>query len=427
MTSGSSPPGVFEEERARKVRLLSSVLRAMVVMGAIALVAALIDARNDLRVTLGFYLGVFSGIFWLWRAARNGRVEAAAWSVSLFFWVLVAFVTLFFNGLQGENAAAFGVCTMLAGSLVGGRAAVAVAVLSSAWCALIAALEMRGALPAPLGHYSPVNSWSAITVTLIMISVLLRNSMDSMRAMHARAQESAAQRDEALRRSIQAQKMELVGNLASGVAHDFNNLLLVIANVSESLREELGTTRTVATTQLDELDAATSRAVLLTRQLLSFGRNQPNELTRIDLGEVVRAFGPMLPRLIGSHIKVDLRVDADAFVMASRVGVEQVLLNLAVNARDAMPDGGRLELRVRALDDVRLTVTDSGVGMDADTQARIFTPFFSTKATGTGLGLATVHETVSRFGGTIRVESEPGRGSTFEFCFARADQHLADA
>ena len=414
--------GMAEADKARKIRLLTSVLRTMVLMGALGLIAAIVDGRNDTRVTLGFYTPVFLGIFWLSRAVRRGRVEVVAWSVSLFFWIIVAFVTLFFGGLQGENATCFGVSAMLVGSVVGGRAAVSLAAASSAWCAFIAVLELRHALPAPLGHYSPINSWTAITVSLVMMSVLLRNSLDSMRAMHEQAQESAAQRDEALRRSIQAQKMELVGNLASGVAHDFNNLLSVISSVSESLRAEVGPGRSSGAELLDDLDAATSRAVLMTRQLLSFGRNQPGDLTRVDLGETVRAFGPMLPRLIGSKIAVEMQTDPGAVVLASRVGIEQVLLNLAVNARDAMPNGGRLSLQVRVDEAaVRLRVTDSGVGMDAATLERIFTPFFSTKATGTGLGLATVSETVTRFGGTVSVQSELGAGSTFEISFARAE------
>ncbi len=426
MKTLSLTEGMPEAEKARKVRLLTSVLRTMVVMGALGLVAAIVDGRNDTRVTLSFYAPVFLGIFWLSRAVRRGRVEAVAWSVSLFFWMIIAFVTLFFGGLQGENAACFGVCTMLVGSVVGGRAAVALAAASSSWCALIAVLETHHALPAPLGHYSAINSWTAITVALVMISVLLRNSLDSMREMHEQAQESAAQRDEALRRSIQAQKMELVGNLASGVAHDFNNLLSVISSASESLRAELGPGRSGGVELLDDLDAATSRAVLMTRQLLSFGGNQPGDLTRVDLGETVQAFGPMLPRLIGAKIAVDLQIDPGAVVLASRVGIEQVLLNLAVNARDAMPKGGRLSLQVRVDEaSVRLLVSDSGVGMDAATRARIFAPFFSTKATGTGLGLATVSETVTRFGGTIRVQSEPGQGSTFEICLARAHGRAA--
>jgi CheY-like chemotaxis protein/anti-sigma regulatory factor (Ser/Thr protein kinase) len=192
--------------------------------------------------------------------------------------------------------------------------------------------------------------------------------------------------------------------------------------VSESLRAEVGPGRSSGAELLDDLDAATSRAVLMTRQLLSFGRNQPGDLTRVDLGETVRAFGPMLPRLIGSKIAVEMQTDPGAVVLASRVGIEQVLLNLAVNARDAMPSGGSLLLQVRVDEaSVRLRVTDSGVGMDAATRERIFTPFFSTKATGTGLGLATVSETVTRFGGTVSVQSELGAGSTFEISFARAE------
>ena len=415
-------PELEDADTARKVRLLISVLRTMVASAAVGLLASVADPHNNKLVTLAFYGSVFLAIFWLSRAVRRGHVVSVAWSMSGFIWLLVAFVTLFFGGMKGANAASFGVCVMLVGSVAGGRAAVVVAVASSVWCGLVAALEIQHWLPTPLGPYTPINAWAAMTVPLVMISVLLRNSLDSLREMHLRAEASAAQRDEALRRSIQAQKMELVGNLASGVAHDFNNLLTVIVGVSDSLREELGPDAAAGREMLDDLDAATSRAVLMTRQLLSFGRNSSIELTRVDLGEVVQAFGLLLPRLIGSRINVDLQIAPGAFVRASRAGLEQVLLNLAVNARDAMPTGGRLAIAVTADEaTVALRVTDSGVGMDGATKQRIFAPFFSTKASGTGLGLATVRETVERFGGTVIVQSEPDQGSTFEIRLARAN------
>ena len=310
------------------------------------------------------------------------------------------------------------------GSVVGGRAAIGLAVLSCAWAGFIVLLELEHALPPQLGpSYSPVNAWSALTVSVILTTVLMRKALESLRAMHAKAVASAAERDEALRRSIQAQKMELVGNLAGGVAHDFNNLLSVISSVSEGLRAAHDPARVDEASMLDELDDATSRAVLITRQLLSFGRTQAGVTTDIDLDEQVRTMGPMLERLMGSSITVEVQSDPAAFVRATRVGLEQVLLNLAVNARDAMPDGGSLRIEVHVEPEaVRLLVIDSGIGMDAATKERIFAPFFTTKASGTGLGLATVREKVEQFGGTIAVDSEPGRGSTFEVRLTRAER-----
>jgi CheY-like chemotaxis protein len=211
-----------------------------------------------------------------------------------------------------------------------------------------------------------------------------------------------------------------VGNLAGGVAHDFNNLLSVIGSVSELLRSELGG-KEAEREMLDDLDEATSRAVLMTRQLLSFTRTEPSELSDVDVGEQVRAIAPMLRRLVGPAIAVAIDAPQGAIVRATRVGLEQVLLNLAVNARDAMPTGGTLGIHVQVDEDtVRVAVKDTGVGMDEPTRARIFEPFFTTKSTGTGLGLATVRERLVEFGGTITVESERGAGSVFALRLTRA-------
>ncbi len=407
-------------DAARRAQLMMSVLRTMVAMGTVGLIAALIDRRNDPLVSVVFYAPIFAAVLWMRHMVKRGHVLLTAWVSSMFFWVLIAFVTLCFGGLQGGNAACFGVCTMMVGSLVGGRAAIAVAAMSSAWCGLVAVLEVEHALPMQLGPYTPINAWTAITVTLVMMSVLLRNSLESIRAMHAQAATIAAERDEALRRSIQAQKMELVGNLAGGVAHDFNNLLMVIVGVSEALREDQLAERSSPPQLLDDLDAATERAMLMTRQLLTVGRVQAGELAPVDLGELVRVFALLLPRLIGPTIKIEVETDPDVVAHASRVGIEQILLNLAVNARDAMPDGGTLGLRVLAdARHVRLLVADSGSGMSTDVQRQAFTPFFTTKTTGTGLGLATVRSAVERFGGTIEIASEPGKGTTFEIRIAR--------
>jgi len=411
-----------EEEKARKTLFLRSVLRTLVLLAALGFIASLFDSRNNVYVGVAFYAPIFLGIYGLHFALRRGRVLLAAWSVSVFFWVIIAIVTLFFGGLQGQNAGTFVVCTMLIGSVVGGRAAIGLAAISCAWCAFIAILEREHALPPQLGpSYSPINAWSALTVSIILTTVLMRKALESLREMHAKAVASAAERDEALRRSIQAQKMELVGNLAGGVAHDFNNLLSVISSVSEGLRSAHDPARVEEAEMLDELDDATSRAVLITRQLLSFGRSQHDVMADVDLDEQVRAMAPMLERLMGPNITVEVQSDPAAVVRATRVGLEQVLLNLAVNARESMPEGGSLRVEVHVEPEtVRLLVKDTGIGMDAATKERIFAPFYTTKASGTGLGLATVREKVEQFGGAITVDTAPGRGSTFEIRLTRA-------
>src|SRR3954447_4815161 len=214
----------------------------------------------------------------------------------------------------------------------------------------------------------------------------------------------------------QAQKMEAIGQLAGGVAHDFNNLLTVIGGYSEIARRRIGAGPGAG--ELLEVERAAERASQLTRQLLAFSRQQVLDPHPLDLGEVATALVPMLRRLIGEDIEIAmLAAPGLPSVLADRSQIEQVLLNLAVNARDAMPTGGTLTIETRTVSgQVALIVTDTGTGMSRQTLERFFEPFFTTKAVGegTGLGLATVHGIVSQSGGTIHVYSEPDLGTSFK-------------
>ncbi len=215
----------------------------------------------------------------------------------------------------------------------------------------------------------------------------------------------------------QAQKMEAVGQLAGGVAHDFNNLLTVIHTASELLLRDIaeGDRRRA---DVKEIVDAAERAASLTRQLLAFSRQQVLEPSVVDLNRLVTELEPMARRLVQENIAVVTRLASELHrVVADRHQVDQVILNLVVNARDAMPDGGTLLIETsNVVPHVMLRVTDTGCGMDAATQARIFEPFFTTKpvGVGTGLGLSTVYGIVKQSDGHIRVSSEVGRGSSFE-------------
>ena len=243
----------------------------------------------------------------------------------------------------------------------------------------------------------------------------------------------------------QAQKMEAVGRLAGGLAHDFNNLLVVIKGNSEMILDRTSTMLPVYS-HAEQVKKAADRAADLTRQLLAFSRMQVLEPTVLELNTVLLDMGKMLPRLLREDIEVVMRPGASlGRVKADRGQVEQVILNLAVNARDAMPNGGKLVIETAnaefsAPDPARfpamlpgkyvmLALQDTGVGMDAETQAHIFEPFFTTKekGKGTGLGLATVYGVVKQSGGWIWVSSEVGKGTTFQICLPQVEEQAVPA
>jgi signal transduction histidine kinase/ActR/RegA family two-component response regulator len=414
-----------DAEITRQARLLYRLLWAMFGLVFVAAGTSLLDARNDPVVTIVFYAVVVAFLYVVALVGRTGRVVLAAWVFSLFFWGLIAYVTLAFGGMQGQNASTFAVCVLLIGSIVGGRSAIIMALASSAWCALVAYLEVHGLLPKQVGQYLPINAWAAVTVTVTLTSVLLHTSLESLRGAHQAAQRSADERDEALRRSVQGQKMELVGNLASGIAHDLNNLLTVIVNAAELLGEQVPAGDAETRSVLNDLEESTSRAALMTTQLLTFGRTQASKLEPVDVSVTLGVMGKMLPRLLGSHVTVTVFAQPQTWVLATRTGFEQILLNLAVNARDAMPGGGRIRFDLQEEGGrVLFSASDSGTGMTPEVQARIFEPFYTTKATGTGLGLSTIRQLVEHFGGTIAVESQLGQGTTFRLSFPSLDPAL---
>jgi PAS domain S-box-containing protein len=244
---------------------------------------------------------------------------------------------------------------------------------------------------------------------------------------------------------LQAQKMEAVGQLAGGIAHDFNNLLGVILGYDELASRELGANHP-AHRRIEAIREAVERAAALTRQILTFSRKQAVEVRVCNLNHIVEEMEKMLRRLIGEDVRLAVALgEGLGRVRADPSQLEQVIMNLAVNARDAMPSGGRMvietsnvdldEAYVRSHPEARpgpyvmLAVRDSGVGMEPATRARIFEPFFTTKelGKGTGLGLAVVYGIVKQSGGSLSVDSEPGRGSTFRIHLPRTDAPASKA
>jgi PAS domain S-box-containing protein len=285
------------------------------------------------------------------------------------------------------------------------------------------------------GEFEVYHADGSVRVLDVMLSRIpptgaVRRAVLNSRDITDRKQalEALRLRDEQLR---QSQKMEAVGRLAGGIAHDFSNVLTVITAASERLHDRVHD-RPDAVADVESILRNCERAASLTRQLLAFSRQQTLAPRPLDLGQLVKRAGRLLKRLIGEHIHLTIDLPEDVLaVEADPTQLEQVLMNLAINARDVMADGGSLRLSMRrtvvddavarshapmaAGDYVLLEVSDTGPGMSPETQARAFEPFFTTKhpTHGTGLGLATVYGIIKQSGGYIWIDTAPGQGTTF--------------
>jgi len=296
--------------------------------------------------------------------------------------------------------------------------------------------------PVAITSFEILKGMVFVTLSGGVIYWLCKKACERLLRQRELLRESEKQREELQAQLIQAQKLEAVGGLAGGVAHDFNNILTVILSSCHLLRKDAGNGSAQA--RVSMIETAAERAASLTRQLLAFSRHQVLEVQSLNLNSVIQETAKLLERLLGEDVKLTLSLDPKlGNVLADSTQVVQILMNLAVNARDAMPRGGKLEIETANLEataefaakvpdltlgqKVTLTVRDSGTGIPDEIRDKVFEPFFTTKEAGrgTGLGLSTVYGIVRQSGGAINFQSAPGKGTTFRIYFPRTESAAA--
>jgi signal transduction histidine kinase len=427
-------------ELARLTRLMHTACVVGIAIDLIAgpLVASLLSPRPGLALVLnGTLLVVFVGLLVL---TRRGRARLAAWLLVVVLWLYQSAMLWWFGGLHTPGIVTFFALVLMAALFLGARGSVVALGLSVAASLAVLLAEEAGVLPA-VRPPSAFLIWVLLLINLFAVVVLAHLAFAELRRANValRAEIDERRREERTRRRLeeelqQSQKLEAVGRLAGGVAHDFNNLLMVITGHGELLRRGLDR-EDPRREKLNQIMSAADRASRLVRQLLAFSRSQALEPQRVDLNALVAEATRMLRPLLGSNISLDTRLRAGlAQVWADPAKIEQVIMNLALNARDAMPDGGRLAIATenRNVVDggaaapgtyVILSVQDTGAGMDARTRSRVFEPFFTTKGSDqrTGLGLAMAYGIVQQSGGHIEVESEREQGTAFHISLPLLD------
>lgn len=420
---------LYDAERAERLRTARVLLVAGAVLIAIALVVSIALRPTPVggHLIYALMLALHLGSLALVRAGYL-RLGAAVYATT---YLAVALLAV---GKAGGNLAPAGFVlpplVLFVGLTLGGRQAMAVSIAAALGMLGVLALAEGGYLPDPRDT-PPIRLALVATTTLLITGVMLLVALQIVRSSRARAAAAEAARRAMEEQLLGARRLETVARLSAGVAHDFNNVLtIVFAEVTRL--ERAGAT----SASLDNIRDAADRAAALVRQLLSFGRRQLRNPERVELGEVTANLSRLLARLVGDEIEFTTeRGDEPAVLDADRTELEQILLNLVTNARDAMPTGGSLVVRtgvataaLRArcpepLDAaVFLAVSDTGTGIDPAIRDRLFEPFVTTKEVGkgTGLGLATIATIVERAGGAVLVDSERGAGTTFTVVLPRA-------
>lgn len=311
--------------------------------------------------------------------------------------------------------------------------------ISLVWIVLSSELVLREFQhPVAITAFEMLKGIAFVIATGGLIFVICKRALERILHEQERLRESETERSELKIQLLQAQRLEGIGRLAGGVAHDFNNILTVILSSCHLLHRDVGPNGPQARLQM--IETAAERAAALTSQLLAFSRHQVLEVQSVNLNAVTEETARLLERLLGEDVKLILNLDPTlGNVLADPSQITQILMNLAINARDAMPKGGTLEIRTENRDadqvlmatvpeltpgkKIMLSIRDTGEGIPPEIQGKIFEPFFTTKQAGkgTGLGLSTVYGIVQQSGGAISLRSAPDQGTTFRIYLPRTD------
>jgi signal transduction histidine kinase/CheY-like chemotaxis protein len=417
-SSTAAPRDRLELERAR---ILTTILSAgAIVSGTMALLVPL-WRENATSSMIGYGLTFALHILHL-ALVGSGRPLLAARSFSVLFFVLVTALIYIHGGVRSLGGFVYPLVVLFAGLTWSGAAALGVAIASALTAIGMSLLESRGLLT-PIEPVISSGAVSAvITASVAMTAVMLVVALRVIRASSEEALANERKLRELERDLACAHRMEALGKLAGGLAHDFNNMLTGIIGHAELVTLKASDSGVKRHAQL--ILGTSERAAELTRQLLAFSRKREPFVGTVGLNQLVRNVVAILEGSVDSRIQVQAELGAEPdWVEGDAASLESAILNLAVNGRDAMPEGGTLSIRT-ALENgrLRLDVSDTGTGIASGVIDKIFEPYFTTKAIGkgTGLGLAAVYGTTQEHGGTIEVESREGQGTTFILRLPRA-------
>ncbi len=434
------PPSEDPDQALRGAITHWLLLTAIVVIAPLTALIPIVE--SDYRYSLPIYVVALGGAIAILVVLHLGFIRTAGALFATLAWLTTMWAA-FASGGVGSPQLSMGVlCIIITGFIWSGPAAIGMAVATSVSLLGIELARDFGIAPAPFIDASRFTVWMALSTVLALSAVFLlifRRTMDAAREEAARKslrlEEEMRRREKAEATLHRSQKLEALGRLAGGIAHDFNNILTVLLAESEMLEAHVRSGRPLGEAeigQIADIRASSERASALTTQLLAFSRRRIGAPAVVELQATVRRMAPMLMRLVREDVRLDWDFEASgASVRIDDGQLEQVLMNLVLNARDAMPRGGRLSIATRCVDidqrwvddnpdaspgpHVVLEVSDTGVGIAPDDLDSIFDPFFTTKGpgAGTGLGLASAHGMVIQAGGHITVESELGRGTCF--------------